>query len=375
MSRDIDDVIPVTVNAPADVVSAADFGTVTLFTTEAAGAFDDDVYRKYGNLKAFQGDFPDAGSALLSTAELFFEQTSRPQYLYVAVWPVDSSGDRVSLSEAYENLNASWSGWYCGAPVGVTLDDAEFEEACAWIQAAGKIQAVTITDISSKALAKIKALAEKEYYRTLLLADRTVSIPGPSGAVSAAALLCSINFSASDSLLTLKFKTLTGVTPDPDMDSTTADKLDALGVNYYTKFGTKAMLAEGWMLGQVYWADEVIGLDWLKNKIQTNTFNAFAELKRIALSDAGVTTIKGYIDAVMRMAVKNGLVGPGIWAGDKVGQLATGDYLESGYYIYADSVDTLSDDDKKARKCPPITVCAHLAGAVHSVQITVNTER
>ncbi len=64
------------------------------------------------------------------------------------------------------------------------------------------------------------------------------------------------------------------------MDSPTADKLDALGINYYTKFGTKAMLAEGWMLGQVYWADEVIGLDWLKNKIQTNTFNAFAELKR-----------------------------------------------------------------------------------------------
>ncbi|MCW0974163.1 DUF3383 domain-containing protein [Pantoea sp. JV6] len=375
MSRDIDDVISVTVNAPADVVSAADFGTVTLFTTEAAGVFDDDVYRKYGSLKAFQGDFPDAGGALLSTAELFFEQASRPQYLYVAVWPVDSAFDRVPLAEAYENLNVRWSGWYCGAPVGETLDDAELEEACAWIQAAGKIQAVTVTDISSKALEKIKLLAEKQYYRTLLLADRTVSMPGPSGAVSAAALLCSINFSASDSLLTLKFKTLTGVTPDPDMDSPTADKLDALGVNYYTNFGTKAMLAGGWMLGQVYWADEVIGLDWLKNKIQTNTFNAFAQLKKIALSDAGVTTIKGYIDAVMRMAVKNGMVGPGTWAGDKVGQLATGDYLENGYYIYADSVSTLSADDLKNRKCPPITVCAHLAGAVHSVQITVNTER
>ncbi|KAA5920535.1 DUF3383 family protein [Pantoea sp. VH_8] len=355
MSRDIDDVISVTVNAPADVVSAADFGTVTLFTTEAAGAFDDDVFRKYGSLKAFQGDFPAAGSALLSTAELFFEQPSRPQYLYVAVWPVDSANERLSLSEAYENLNASWSGWYCGAPVGVALDDEELEEACAWIQAAGKIQAITVTDISSKALAKIKTLAEKQYYRTLLLADRTVSMPGPSGAVSAAALLCSINFSASDSLLTLKFKTLTGVT--------------------YTNFGTKAMLAEGWMLGQVYWADEVIGLDWLKNKIQTNTFNAFAQLKKIALSDAGVTTIKGYIDAVMRMAVKNGLVGPGTWAGSPVGQLATGDYLENGYYIYADSVSTLSADDLKNRKCPPITVCAHLAGAIHSVQITVNTER
>lgn len=375
MSRDIDDVISVTVNAPADVVSAADFGTVTLFTTEAADAFDDDVYRKYGNLKAFQSDFPKAGEALLDTAELFFEQTSRPQYLYVAVWPVDSSNDRVSLSEAYENLNASWSGWYCGAPVGVTLDTDELKEACAWIQAAGKIQAITVTDIGTDALKEIKVLAETEYYRTLLLADRTVSSPGPSSAVSAAALLCSINFSASDSLLTLKFKTLTGVTPDADMDSTTADKLDALGINYYTNFGTKAMLAEGWMLGQVYWADEVIGLDWLKNKIQTNTFNAFAQLKKIALSDAGVTTVKGYIDAVMRLAVNNGLVGPGTWEGDAVGQLATGDYLESGYYIYADSVSTLSADDKKARKCPPITVCAHLAGAIHSVQITVNTER
>lgn len=375
MSRDIDDVISVTVNAPADVVSGADFGTVTLFTTEASGVFDDDIYRKYGALKAFQGDFPEASDALLETAELFFEQSSRPQYLYVAVWPVDSANDRVSLAEAYANLSATWSGWYCGVPVGVALDSDELKEACAWIQASGKIQAITMTDIGTDALKEIKALAEAEYYRTLLLADRTVSTPGPASSVSAAALLCSINFSASDSLLTLKFKTLTGVTPDTDMDASTADKLDALGINYYTNFGTKAMLSEGWMLGQVYWADEVIGLDWLKNKIQTNTFNAFALLKKIALSDAGVTTIKGYIDAVMRLAVNNGLVGPGTWDGDAVGQLATGDYLENGYYIYAEPVSTLSADDKKNRKCPPITVCAYLAGAIHSVQITVNTER
>lgn len=375
MSLDISDVISVTVNPPADVVSAADFGTVTLFTPEANAILGSDAYRKYGTLKAFQSDFPKAGEALLNTAELFFEQTSRPQYLYVAIWPVDSSGDRVSLSEAYENLNASWSGWYCGIPVGVVLASAELKAACAWIQSSAKIQGITQTDISADALADIKTLAESEYYRTLVLADRTVSSPGSSSVVSAAALLCSINFSASDSMLTLKFKALTGVTPDADMDSTTADKLTGLGINYYTDFGTKAMLAEGWMLGQIYWADEVIGLDWLQNKIQTSVFNALAELKKVPLSDAGVATVKGYIDKVMRLAVNNGLIGPGIWEGDTVGQLANGDNLESGYYIYAEPVANLSADDLKARKCPPITVCARLAGAIHSVQITVNTER
>lgn len=374
MSRDIDDVISVTVNPPADVVSAADFGTVTIFTPDATG-LGTDAYRKYGTLKAFQTDFPDAEEALLSTAELFFEQTSRPPYLYVAAWDTDSSGDALPLAEAYAALNSVWSGWYCGIPVGVALSTEELKEACAWIQASGKIQGITLTDISDDALEEIKTLAETQYYRTLLLADQTVSSPGPSSVISVAALLCSINFSASDSMLTLKFKALPGVTPDTAVDSSIADKLDDLGINYYTNFGTKAMLAEGWMLGQVYWADEVIGLDWLKNKIQTDTFNAFAELKKIALSDAGVTTVKGYIDAVMRKASINGLIGPGNWRGDKVGQLATGDYLENGYYIYAEPVSSLSADDLKMRKCPPITICAHLAGAIHSAKISVNTER
>lgn len=374
MSRDIDDVISVTVNPPADVALAADFGTVTIFTPDKK-PLKGDAYRKYGSLKAFQADFSDAQKVLLGTAELFFEQPERPPYLYVAGWDTDSSGDPLPLAEAYESLSRVWSGWYCGIPVGVELKTAELKEACEWIQASGKIQGITLADISTKVLSEIRVLAETQYYRTLLLADRTVSSPGPSGVISAAALLCSINFGASNSMLTLKFKALPGVTPDTSVDSTFASKLDDLGVNYYTHFGTKPMLAEGWMLGQVYWADEVIGLDWLKNKIQTDTFNAFATLKKIALSDAGVATVKGYIDKVMRLADRNGLIGPGTWRGGPVGKLATGDYLENGYYIYAEPVASLSEDDLKMRKCPPITICAHLAGAVHSAKIIVETER
>lgn len=374
MSLDISDVISVIVNPPADVVSAADFGTIVIFTKEQEG-LGNDAYRKYGSLKSFQADFPDVPETLTGTAELFFEQPARPQYLYVARWPVDSSGDPLPLAEAYETLNAEWSGWYCGIPVGVKLDKDQLEEACAWIQASGKIQGITLNDISDDALAAFKALADTRYYRTLVLADSTKTEPSVQSVISAAALLCSINFAAQNSMLTLKFKSLPGVTSDKSITSIIASKLDALGINFYTDYGTKSMLAEGWMLGQVYWADEVIGLDWLQNKIQTNVFNALAMLKKVPLSDAGVATVCGYIDAVMRLAKNNGLVGPGNWSGGPVGKLATGDYLEDGYYIYAEPISTLSADDKKNRKCPPITVCAILSGAIHSAQITVDTER
>ncbi|MEA1064745.1 DUF3383 family protein [Erwinia sp. HR93] len=374
MSLNISDVISVIVNPPADVVSAADFGTVVLFTTESE-RLGGDTYRKYGSLKAFQADFPEVSDTLTGTAEIFFQQTSRPQYLYVARWDTDTSGDPIPLADAYETLNAEWSGWYCGVPVGVSLDSMDLEDACSWIQASGKIQAITLNDISDEALESFKTLAETQYYRTLVLADSTKIAPAVQSVVSVAALLCSINFSAQNSMITLKFKSLPGVTSDTSVTSSIAAKLDALGINYYTDYGTKSMLAEGWMLGQVYWADEVIGLDWLQNKIQTNVFNALAILPKIPLSDAGVATVCGYIDKVMRLAVNNGLVGPGEWAGGAVGEVATGDYLENGYYIYAEPVSSLSADDKKNRKCPPITVCAILAGAIHSVQITVNTER
>lgn len=375
MSRTIDTIISVTVNPPGDVVSAADFGTVVIFTPDYPALLTD-AYQKYSTLKAFQADFPDADNALLSTAEIFFEQTSRPQYLYVAPWDTDSSGDAVSLEETYAALSAVWDGWYCGIPVGVKLAAEELKEACAWIQASGKIQGITLTNISDEVLDEIKELAETQYYRTLLLADQTLNDPGPSSVISAAALLCSINFSASDSMLTLKFKALPGVTSDTSIDDTISGKLDELGINYYTDFGTKAMMAEGWMLGQVYWADEVIGLDWLKNKIQTDVFNNLSLVKKLSQSDRGVRTLCGWIDKVMQLGKNNGLFADGgYWEGGNVGALSTGDYLEKGYYIYPEPTASLSADDKKNRKCPPITVCAILDGAMHSAQITVNTGR
>lgn len=378
MSLSISNVVNVTVNPPADVVSSANFGTVVLFSPAVVGKITaPEAYRQYSTLTAFQTDFPEDTTPdyFTQTAEYFFDQTSRPQYLYVAPWDADNEDEPQSLADAYAQLNASWNGWYCACPVGAVASD--LLAAAQWIQAAGKIQAITDSANSdtNPDTSTLAPLIADDLFRTLVLYMSGVADGGPSPVVSLAALLCSIDFDAADSMITLKFKALPGVTSDSTITDTIAANLTAQGINYYTDFGTKTIVAEGWMLGATMWADEVIGLDWLANQLQTDVFNALAERNKVPLTDAGVAELMNVAENVMKQAVRNGLVAPGGWDGDPIGAVSNGDYLENGYYLYAGSVSTLSADDRKARKCPPITILAHLAGAVHSVNITVNTNR
>ncbi|EDR3673584.1 DUF3383 domain-containing protein [Salmonella enterica subsp. arizonae serovar 40:z4,z24:] len=378
MPLSIGNVVNVIVNPPADVVSSANFGTVVLFSPAVVSVVKSpEAYRQYSTLTAFQADFPQDSTPdyFTQTAQYFFEQPARPQYLYVAPWDAENEDKPQSLADAYAQLSASWDGWYCGVPVGAVEPD--LMSAAQWIQASGKIQAITDSAASDTdpATSTLAPLIAADLYRSLVLYQSGVADGGPSSVASLAALLCSIDFDAEDSMITLKFKEMPGVASDSTITDTIAANLTAQGINYYTDFGTKTMVAEGWMLGATMWADEVIGIDWLSNKLQTDVFNALAERKKVSLTDPGVAELMNVAENVMKQAVRNGLVAPGEWDGDPIGAVSSGDYLENGYYIYADSVSTLSADDRKARKCPPITILAHLAGAVHSVNITVNTNR
>lgn len=380
MSLSIGDVINVVVNPPADVVSSANFGTLVLFSPAAVGVLSaPEAYRQYSSLQAFQADFPEGTTpvSMTGTAEYFFDQPSRPQYLYVAPWDAENEDKPQTLAAAYAALSASWDGWYCAIPVGHVATPDELMAAAQWIQASGKIQGITsgaAVDINPET-STLKPLIDAELYRTLVLYLSGVADAGPSAVASLAALLCSINFDAENSMLTLKFKDLPGVPIDNTIDETAVAGLTQQGINYFTAFGTKRMVAEGYMLGGTMWADEVIGLDWLESELQTDVFNGLAERNKVPLTDPGVAELLSIAEDVMEKAVKNGLVAPGVWDGNPVGAVKKGDYLEKGYYVYADSVSTLSADDRKARKCPPITILAHLGGAIHSANIIVNTNR
>ena len=115
------------------------------------------------------------------------------------------------------------------------------------------------------------------------------------------------------------------------LTETQAQALASKRCNVFVRYDNDtAILQEGVMANGAFF-DEVHGLDWLQNAIQTECYNLLYQSKtKIPQTDAGVNQIVTTISKVLAEAVNNGLVAPGTWNADGFGQLQRGDYLPSG---------------------------------------------
>ena len=101
----------------------------------------------------------------------------------------------------------------------------------------------------------------------------------------------------------------------------------------------------------------------------------YQSLTKIPQTNAGVGQIVSAINQTLDQSVANGLVAPGKWNTGGFGALNLGDYLKSGYYVYVAPIESQSQADREARICPPIQIAIKMAGAIHTVAITVNVNR
>lgn len=278
-----------------------------------------------------------------------------------------------SLGEAFAALTEVNPGWYA-ASVAAALSDAQILEASAWVLAADKkIFAVTTQNaahLEAVAGNPFQQLRDRQSYRTVAVYDKNDAYAANSWLARALA----VNFAANNSTLTMKFKQLPGISAD-SLTLSEADKCRALGINFYTYFDDSAMVAEGTVVGGRFF-DEVHILDWYVDAVQKEVFaTLYGSSSKIPLTDAGVARLLAAVRKVCREGVNNGAFAPGVWSGDGFGNLASGERLEDGFYVWADSVDNLSTSDRELRKAPPIQVALKMAGAVHSVDVLVNFTR
>ena len=96
---------------------------------------------------------------------------------------------------------------------------------------------------------------------------------------------------------------------------------------------------------------------------------------KVPQTDAAMHLIANAIEKALAAGVNNGLIAAGTWDEAGFGQLQQGDFLQKGYYIYAPPISSQAAADRQARKSVPFQVAVKLAGAVHSVVITVNVNR
>ena len=278
-----------------------------------------------------------------------------------------------TITASLDALQSFDGSWY-GLAFTKEVTEQNIKDAAAWTETKTKIlgystsasnvqDGASTTDIASV----FKGLL---YRRTFGVWDNDDAYP----AVSAMARAFTVNFNEQNSTITLKFKTLPGISP-LSINESQRLTLVSKNVNYYTRFGDSAMLAEGVMASGVFF-DEVHGLDWLQNAIETNVFGyLYTRTTKVPQTDKGVALIAQQVEKALADAVNNGLIAAGQWNGPPLGEINSGDFLPKGYYIYAQPVAEQNQSDREARKAPPIQVIAKGAGAIHFVDVSLTFER
>jgi hypothetical protein len=185
----------------------------------------------------------------------------------------------------------------------------------------------------------------------------------------------SVNFNANRSTITLMYKQEPGVNAE-DITETQAITLKNKRCNIFVKYDNATSIIQyGVMSGPAYF-DEIHGLDWLQNAIQNSVYTLlYTTNTKIPQTDAGSNQIVNEINGVMEEAVNNGLIAPGTWNADGFGQLVRGQFLKTGYYVFALPMALQAQSERETRKAPPISVAAKLAGAIQEVDVIVNVNR
>lgn len=276
--------------------------------------------------------------------------------------------DPESVTESLDEIQDATADWYGLAfTKELRADEADVLEAASWVEARVKVfgndsddndilDSVVTSDIASQ----LKAL---NYRRTMTCFN---SVAGEYLGVSALARAFIVNFNGTNTTLTLKFKQMPGITT-AQLKSSQKIALDSKNANAFFSVGGNPMFGESFMAVGVFF-DEVHGIDWLQNAIETEVFGKlFTDVTKTAMTDSGAASLQDRTERALAQGVTNGLLAPGF---DR-----NGVFLSKGYLTQVVSIKDHNQSDKEARIGPPISFVALGAGAIHSIQINGVFER
>ena len=196
-----------------------------------------------------------------------------------------------------------------------------------------------------------------------------------SAAMSVLGRMSTINFEGSNTTITLMFKQCPGVEPEY-LKTSQANALQGNNVNVFAAYQNDTSILQYGTMAGGWFIDEVHGLDWLQNRIETDLWNLlYTTTTKIGQDESGMNAILSTVNNSLDAAVRNGLVAPGVWNGDEFGTLKKGDTLTTGYYVYIQPLAEQAQADREQRKSPPIQIAVKLKGAVHSIDVTVIVNR
>lgn len=253
--------------------------------------------------------------------------------------------------------------------------DADIEAAATWALAQGCVLgyttsapgcpvAATNTDIGSV----LKTSTNNRVIGAFDLAGNN-----PFLIVSALARRSMIDYTGTDTDEILMFKQLPGCSVS-NINTTQRKALDGKNLNYYLNVGSNPMFATG-VMADGSWIDQVQGLDWLSSALRDVLFQGFYGSKKIDQDDRGMARLAHLMTTPLEQGVSCGLLAPGVWNGNSLGQIKTGQRLTTGYYIYWTSVDNQTQVQRNTRIAPSFQILAKGGGAFQGANILLNFEQ
>jgi hypothetical protein len=199
------------------------------------------------------------------------------------------------------------------------------------------------------------------------------SSTSPYAVVSMLARILTTDYGQNSSVITLMYKQQPGVTAE-FLNRTQLASLLGKNCNVFVAYQGGALIIQpGTTTSTNQFIDTIIGLDNLAIEIQLNIFNLlYTTTTKVPQTDAGMNQIISAAEQVLLNYVEDGLLAPGVWTDYGFGKLAAGDYVEKGYYIYCPPLSQQSSADRAARMAGPMKIAVKLAGAIHTVDASID---
>lgn len=268
--------------------------------------------------------------------------------------------------------------WYALALLGGT--DADYLAVAPFIEASDTKHIQTITDQDTAALSSVDTaslgyqLADVGYQRTMWQYSSGSGSQLYAG-ISTLARILTTDYDANNTTIDLMYKQAPLLTAE-NLSSTQMAALAARNGNVFVEYNNDTAIIEPGNMSDGEPIDNVTNADWFATEVMTQVYNLlYTSPTKIPQTDAGTQLIVGAIANVCAQGVRNGMIAPGRWNSAGFGSLKQGDMLTNGWYIYANPIDTQSQNDREARVSPPIQVAVKLAGSIRTVDILVNINR
>lgn len=294
--------------------------------------------------------------------------------------PVPGVAAETALAATSALVTASndWYGIMFAPVVSSDITDAQYEAIGNFIEAQNPSRVLGITSMSSAVADPTQTTDLASVMKSLGLQHSCIQYSSfsPYAVASLFGRAFTVDFTANNSVITLKFKQEPGIVAET-LNENQALALRSKNCNVFINYNNGvAIIQEGVMCGGFFF-DERQGLDWLQNNIQTKLFNIlYTSPTKIPQTDPGIHVLVTGVEAAMIDGINNGLLAPGTWTSSAVfGTLVQNQFLPKGYYVFAPPVSSQDESIRAQRIAPTIQAAAKLAGAVHFANCLVSVNR